>query len=354
MYVLDRMGMPWPDREDLESWLYLLNEAFDYYYNVDDVVAIHSALHKVFGDNPSDAILKKELEISTRLRKWGVEHRYTDALSKAAGSLIENPAPISIDEMLLYLPKEVTVKSATVRFYAALENPDKIFAVVDGPYTEKQKQMLMAIYQNALPPGYPLEVLPSEMEEDFAVASDGYDLVLAKRCTTNRVQLWSEILKSAPETVLKSDGKSVEVTVQSVSKHEAIVLKSGEQDEVERFALGPVLIPNTPDSQGDEYNETEVRKACHWWMENCGMFAQRHTLQGGRMLTDGEIVTLENYILPVDCEINGKAHKAGTWMVGSRFNDDELWSQVEEGKMNTWSMGATTAAIPIEEAPTTV
>jgi hypothetical protein len=350
MYDPKRLNKRWPDRDDIENWLWRLSDIDSYYYDTDELTVMHHMLHVTFGANPSDAILKKEFELSNTLREWGVEHRYKDALSEAAGTTVDNPQPVHVDEMHHYLPKEVVVKGASVRFYAALENPDKIFVTMDGPYTEKQKQLLLAVYQNALPPGYPLEVLPSDMEEDFAQANELYDLVLTKRLRTNRVQLWSEILKTAPVTVLKSGGTAVEITLQSISRHETVVLKSDAESEVERFALGPVLIPGVPDTQGDEYDEKEVRKACHWWMENCGMFSQKHTLQGGRMLTGNEIVALENYIMPVDGNINGKPHVQGTWMLGSRVNDDDIWGQVEAGDMTTWSMGASAVAFPTEES----
>jgi hypothetical protein len=76
-----------------------------------------------------------------------------------------------------------------------------------------------------------------------------------------------------------------------------------------------------------------------------------HTVMGGQTYYDNEIVMLENYIQRNDWQVSEeRVVKAGTWMLGARFNDDRLWAGVQAGELNTWSIEARAMAYFTEEA----
>jgi hypothetical protein len=138
----------------------------------------------------------------------------------------------------------------------------------------------------------------------------------------------------------------------SVGVNPTLVQKSSDVEgaEEERYVLNYVLIPNNPDTQDHLISKEEVRKACHWWAENAGnsSFALHHVMQGGEQAPEGAIVMLENFLLPTEVTYGDVTLPEGTWMLGARINDDEIWGRVQSGEFNAWSIGAMTYLEPAE------
>jgi hypothetical protein len=121
-----------------------------------------------------------------------------------------------------------------------------------------------------------------------------------------------------------------------------IIAKREELEE--RFVLGVVLEPEEVDSQKHIYSEADVRKAAHNFLEVHARMGLMHTED-----VTGKIKILESFVAPVNMEIDGVAVKKGTWLLGARIVDDELWEGVKNGKFNGWSIGGT-AIESIEDA----
>jgi len=128
----------------------------------------------------------------------------------------------------------------------------------------------------------------------------------------------------------------------------ALIAKADAEGEPERFVLGEVLVPNDgedgeeidPDTDKDVYSREDIRKACHWWMENgSGAMGVLHKWMAG-----DKIRVLENYIAPCDFTVetvDGKSRvvKSGTWLLGIRVVDDDLYEQVVTEKLAAFSVG---------------
>lgn len=102
----------------------------------------------------------------------------------------------------------------------------------------------------------------------------------------------------------------------------------------ERFVLGVVLVPEVPDSQGDIYSHEEVRKAAHGFMASSGALGKQH-----REIVTGRLKILESYLAPQDFSIGDEQVTQGTWLMGIRVVDDELWTGVKEGSFTGFSIG---------------
>lgn len=113
----------------------------------------------------------------------------------------------------------------------------------------------------------------------------------------------------------------------------------------ERFVLGVVLEPETVDAQKDIYSAAEIRKAAHRFMEEYGSMGLMH-----EWIVNAKIVILETFIAPVDFEIAGEKVKAGTWLLGARIVDDELWAETKSGDFTGWSIGGDAIRTPDAEA----
>lgn len=102
----------------------------------------------------------------------------------------------------------------------------------------------------------------------------------------------------------------------------------------ERYVLGVVLAPETTDSQGDIYSHDEVRKAAHAYMENEGALGKQH-----KEIVTGKLKILESYVAPVDFEIDSESVAKGTWLMGIRVVDDDLWDGIKKGSYTGFSIG---------------
>ena len=114
------------------------------------------------------------------------------------------------------------------------------------------------------------------------------------------------------------------------------------EEREERFALGVVLEPETVDAQGDIYSAGEIRKAAHEYMAAHQTIGIQH-----KRKAEG-VKILESYIAPADFEIEGQEVKKGSWLIGARFENDTLWSDVKAGRLTGWSIGGAAVREPDE------
>lgn len=123
------------------------------------------------------------------------------------------------------------------------------------------------------------------------------------------------------------------VPVTTVTK----VLKTDE----ERFVLGIVLVPETADSQGDIYSHDEVRKAAHAYMEKARNLGTQHS-----EVVNEKLTILETYLAPGDFEMDGESVTKGTWLLGIRIVDDDLWTKTKKGEFTGFSIGGAALRTP--------
>ncbi len=114
----------------------------------------------------------------------------------------------------------------------------------------------------------------------------------------------------------------------------------------ERYVLGVVLEPTLemgePDSQGDVYSAEDVRQAAYNFMQNYQTIGIQHTKAAG-----DKIKILESWIQRDDAAIDGQIVKAGTWLLGVRIVDDELWQAVKDGSFTGFSIGGMASRTPV-------
>lgn len=125
--------------------------------------------------------------------------------------------------------------------------------------------------------------------------------------------------------------------MQNVSLYVPII----KADDEERYILGPVLVPDEEDTQGDIVSAAEIRRAAHRFLE----FYQDVRLQHQRSTT---VKVVESFIAPHDLQIGMETVKAGTWLLGSHVTDDGIWEQVKSGKLRGYSIGGYAERIEVE------
>jgi hypothetical protein len=108
----------------------------------------------------------------------------------------------------------------------------------------------------------------------------------------------------------------------------------GGGDYSEHFVLGIVAEPEVVDAHDDVVGEDEIRRAAHKFMEsyrNMGVQHERIDNEGIRIL--------ESCVTRCDEEISGQYVRKGSWILGLRVVDDDLWKSVLKGDYTGLSLG---------------
>ncbi len=127
----------------------------------------------------------------------------------------------------------------------------------------------------------------------------------------------------------------------------AIISKADTAEE-ERYVLGIVMEPDEVDTQGDTQTADTIRKAAFAFMEayrgggDAGHMGLMH-----KQLVDGKVAILESYIQKSDEAMGDESVKAGSWLMGVRVMDDDLWSAVKKGDLTGFSIGGTAVKQPV-------
>lgn len=94
-----------------------------------------------------------------------------------------------------------------------------------------------------------------------------------------------------------------------------------------------VLAPEQVDLHGDIYSADEVRKACHNYNQHSMKANLLHLVE-----TDTFSI-VESYISQVEMVLGEQVIKAGSWLVVTQMNDDEIWEEVKNGNLTGVSIG---------------
>lgn len=135
---------------------------------------------------------------------------------------------------------------------------------------------------------------------------------------------------------------AVDVKVEYVAKSGSpvltgpIVLKSNDE---RRLAYAAVLVPGEPDSDGDVVTAEKVEEVAHKWLEEYRNIDLMHTL------SPANATVVESYVTPAEMSVGDYTLPQGTWVMGSKINDDDVWSAIKNGELTGYSiMGVRKAA----------
>jgi len=333
----------------IENWVRSLGqEELSWQYDIQALIALHQELHQQFGDKPSEAIIPGEQRLSELLRGWGIEHRYEDKLSKDAGTLIENMAAPTIDEMRLYLERDITLLSGAVALVQDADGGDIYLKIEDGVFGDSTAKSILKMFNRWLPASLQVKAMPKADKGEFATVAPTHALSLQPRYARREVTLWANLTKKLRESA--SDSSKI-FKRDSDPRVELRVIEVRKSDPGSdwHFVLGEVLVPNEPDrtrtaeSDADIYDEVETEKACHWFAANSQEFEYMHAACGGHPLDADEIRMVENYIqrgtLVVKRGDEDYEVKQGTWLMGAEVRGS-VWTAVEKGDLNIWSISA--------------
>lgn len=120
------------------------------------------------------------------------------------------------------------------------------------------------------------------------------------------------------------------------------VFKTQEEQYVLGIVLEPLKEMGKTDSQKDLYSAEEVRKAAYGFMEEFANMGVQHT-----ELANDKIKILETWIQREDATIEGVEVTKGTWLMGVRIVDADLWARVKKGDITGFSIGGIASRTPV-------
>ncbi|WP_242255037.1 XkdF-like putative serine protease domain-containing protein [Bacillus cereus group sp. BfR-BA-01379] len=123
------------------------------------------------------------------------------------------------------------------------------------------------------------------------------------------------------------------------------------EDEDQKLVYGIVYSPgsagdsSTHDAHGDFMTAEDIEKSAHNFIAKYRNIDTQHDFNAGA----GEVV--ESYVAPVDMEINGETITKGTWVLVTKATD-EIWKDIQDGKMTGYSLAGVAETEVIEEEVT--
>lgn len=109
----------------------------------------------------------------------------------------------------------------------------------------------------------------------------------------------------------------------------------------EKFVLGVVLEPEVVDAQDDIYSADEIRQSAHKFMQEFNNIGLMH-----KEIINDKVKVVETYLAPTDFKINGQSVKKGTWVLGVKVLDEDLWNLVKSGEITGFSIGGSAIRKP--------
>ena len=114
-----------------------------------------------------------------------------------------------------------------------------------------------------------------------------------------------------------------------------IVAKGSDQ----QIVYGVVSEPNVIDLQGDRLSKSEIRAACHKFMQTGQRIGKEHSGVAKASI-------IESYIAPTDFKCNGQVVKSGSWVMAVKIHDPALWQAVKKGDITGFSIAGTGTRTP--------
>ncbi|PEN76815.1 hypothetical protein CN544_28610 [Bacillus toyonensis] len=123
------------------------------------------------------------------------------------------------------------------------------------------------------------------------------------------------------------------------------------EDEDQKLVYGIVYSPgsaedtSTHDAHGDFMTAEDIEKSAHNFIAKYRNIDAQHDFNAGA----GEVV--ESYVAPIDMDINGETITKGTWVLVTKATD-EIWKDIQDGKMTGYSLAGVAETEVIEEEVT--
>lgn len=116
-------------------------------------------------------------------------------------------------------------------------------------------------------------------------------------------------------------------------------------DTEKRIVYGIVYEPDITDAQNDFADAEEIEKACHQFMIDYQQIGHMHQ----DMLDKADVAIVENYIAPSEFLMGSEHVRKGSWVLGVKVNNEDIWQAVKKGELTGFSMAGFCMVPTIED-----
>jgi len=229
--------------------------------------------------------------------------------------------------------RAIEVKKAGLdiaRFTPIVINKNAVFVKQD--FNDSLDEMEVIIFSDVDEPNKTLEKSVTDMISEQLDRSCVF--IYTTDFNGSCIPLFEEVLRpvSKIEKVEMQKDNSLKLGEKKFERIVPIIPVLKEADKDEHIVYGIVYEPDEEDSQGDEADAEEIRKAAYQFMEEVQTFKVMH--KGSNV----KVRILENYLAPVDFKIEGQSVKKGSWVLVTRILDKKIWKAIKKGKLTGYSM----------------
>jgi hypothetical protein len=121
----------------------------------------------------------------------------------------------------------------------------------------------------------------------------------------------------------------------STFEKDAPIIKA---DSDRQVVVGAVMEPNAVDHVGDFERPETIRRLSEGYMERLATGDSKSGVMHA-MFPDDDISHVENRVLEESQTIGGEEYGSGTWIVGKKIHNDELWQLYESDAIGGFSIG---------------
>lgn len=114
----------------------------------------------------------------------------------------------------------------------------------------------------------------------------------------------------------------------------SIIHKADDKQVVYGIVLEPMTdVTPSGDAHGDVMTEEEIEKTAHSFMRNY------RTIKKGHSGDAVKAYPVESFIAPSEMTIGEQKVKKGSWVLGVKVDDADLWDSIKKGEINSFSPG---------------
>jgi len=112
----------------------------------------------------------------------------------------------------------------------------------------------------------------------------------------------------------------------------------------EQIVMGEVLIPDTPNTEGDIYTRENIRDFAYAFAAMGLNSGVGNDVEHDNVDRTGDVYVIESFI----ARENDPDFIEGSWVVAMKITDPDLWQQVLDGEINGFSYEALAELIPVK------
>jgi hypothetical protein len=304
-----------------------------------ELFEIHKSLRKI---DVNPVAVEQERAVVAEMRRRGFQPRFVDDLAKAAGTEPEGELPPpTVEEVLAYTRKSsVGVLPNAVSIAKPLDG-DTLHLSITSPALRSAASSILKAVERQLPPGIKLGLDENLKDDGFVQARALYALQLVPAAEQRSIITTARAIV----TGFREEAASV-CKVFKAGEDPRVPFRVMKRAQAEQIVTGVVLEPNTPDgtrtdeSDADIYSDAVIQKAMYFWVENKGApFSYHHVDHGGKRLSPEDVILLENWQARSDYIEGDQQVFKGSWMMTTRVRHPQLWSDIDAGRINSWSIG---------------